>query len=189
MCNISFSLIFYVSSVKFKSDLIPAEVQEFTDIGQWFHLCDRCFFYKPVVVQLLRVMSEPREEQESTIPNMSNSRHILILYDKKQMYSLHASGFIILLGKYLVEVPSCKAFSSLWNLNCLLNDSYWPSSNLLWINSSRQAHTQKTPIMTWKAVSAFALLKKKCKQSPPFLFCSSLQDPKLSQRSRLCVSI
>ncbi|OPJ88226.1 interleukin-12 subunit beta isoform D [Patagioenas fasciata monilis] len=53
-----------VSSDKLERDLIPAQVQEFTDIGQQFHLCDSCFFCRPVVVRLLRMMSEPREEQE-----------------------------------------------------------------------------------------------------------------------------
>lgn len=77
--NISFSCFFSVSSDKFRIRLIPAQDQEFTDICQWFHLCDRPVFYG-AVVHLLRMMSEPQKEQESTIPNMSNSRHILILH-------------------------------------------------------------------------------------------------------------
>lgn len=69
-----------MSSQAALKNLIPVQVQEFTNIVQLFHLCNRHFFYGPVVMHLLRMMSEPREEQENTISNMSNSRHILILH-------------------------------------------------------------------------------------------------------------
>lgn len=41
-------------------------------------ICDRHFFYGSAVMHLLRMMSDPREE--SSAPNMNNSRHILILH-------------------------------------------------------------------------------------------------------------
>lgn len=91
---------------------ISAQLQEFTGMGQLSHLGDGHLFSGAVEVFNQGGVRAQGGAREHNSQNEQLQAHPHPPWtEQEQMCSLQA-GFITLLGKSLLEVPSCKAFSS-----------------------------------------------------------------------------